>query len=106
MPEPKGIITRRKPKSAADDARSITKSLVRTQVLLQQELERVSNVSEAIKEDGKLLEKTKTHQHSMNDTVKNANSALRNLKLQQQKENLVLMASVFFFYSVASYVLW
>ena len=97
---------RKQPTSTADEARSITKSLRRTQALLAQELERVSHVSEAIDEDGKLLQKTKTHQHIMNDTAKDANAALRNLELQQRKETLVLMTAVFFFYAVAFYVLW
>ena len=101
----KGLKTK-KPSSTADEARSITKSLRRTQALLSQELERVSHVSEAIDEDGMLLQKTKTHQHVMKDTTKGANSALRNLQLQQRKENLVLMTAVFFFYAVALYVLW
>jgi hypothetical protein len=97
---------KKQPTSTADEARSITKSLRRTQALLSQELERVSHVSGAIDEDGKMLQKTKTHQHSMNDTVKGANSALRNLQLQQRKEHLILMTSVFFFFAVALYVLW
>jgi hypothetical protein len=97
---------KKQPTSTADEARSITKSLRRTQALLVQELERVSHVSDAIDEDGKLLQKTKTHQHIMNDTAKGANAALRNLQLQQRKETLVLMTSVFLFYAVALYVLW
>jgi hypothetical protein len=97
---------RSQPKSTADEARSINKSLLRTQALLQQELERVSHVSEAIDHDGQVLEKTKTHQYTMNDAVKGANAALRNLQLQQRKENLILMTSVFIFYAVAIYVLW
>ena len=91
--------------STADEARSINASLRRTQVLLQQELERVTNVTEAIDVDGKLLNQTKSHQHNMNDTVRGANAALRNLKLQQRKEFLVLMASILCFYGAAAYVL-
>jgi hypothetical protein len=97
---------RKQPSSTADEARSITKSLRRTQALLSQELNRISHVSEAIEGDGKLLEKTKTHQHTMNDTVKGANAALSNLQLQQRKEKLVLMGATFFFYAIALYVLW
>ncbi|KAI2502965.1 hypothetical protein MHU86_11470 [Fragilaria crotonensis] len=99
MSSPFKTPTKRKkqPTSTADEARSITKSLRRTQALLSQELERVSHVSEAIDEDGKLLQKTKTQQHIMNDTAKDANAALRNLQLQQRKETLVLMTAVFFF---------
>mmetsp|Transcript_33425 Transcript_33425/g.50419 ORF Transcript_33425/g.50419 Transcript_33425/m.50419 type:complete len:117 (+) Transcript_33425:242-592(+) len=97
---------RRKPSSAADDARSVTKSLFRTQALLQQELERVSHVSNAINEDGNMLSKTKSHQHEMNDTTKGANTALRNLKIQQQKEKIVLILSFAFFFATALFVLW
>ena len=93
-------------KSTADEARSIQNSLQRTQTLLQQELERVSHVSEAIDEDGKLLNQTQTHQLTMNDTVKGANAALRNLQLQKRKEFLVLSAAVLFFYTTVGYVLW
>eukprot|EP00547_Thalassionema_nitzschioides_P001629 CAMPEP_0194211828 /NCGR_PEP_ID=MMETSP0156-20130528/11262_1 /TAXON_ID=33649 /ORGANISM="Thalassionema nitzschioides, Strain L26-B" /LENGTH=107 /DNA_ID=CAMNT_0038939507 /DNA_START=172 /DNA_END=492 /DNA_ORIENTATION=- len=102
----RNVRNRRKPKSAADDARSVTKALVRTQALLQQELERVSHVSNAINEDGNVLTKTKTHQETMNDTAKGANAALRNLKIQLQKEKLVLILSFTFFFAVAFYVLW
>lgn len=98
--------SQKKKKSTADEARSITTSLRRTQTLLQQELERVSHVANALDADGQLLSQTHGHQHVMNDTVKGANAALRNLQLQQRKEFIVLMAAVAFFYAVAAYVLW
>ena len=97
---------KRRGKSTADEARSINKSLQRTQALLQQELERVSHVSEAIDADGRLLSQTQSHQQNMNDTVKGANAALRILQLQQRKESLVLSASVVFFYTTVAYVVW
>jgi uncharacterized protein YaaR (DUF327 family) len=96
----------RPPKSTADEARSITTSLRRTQALLQHELERVSHVTDAIDQDGQVLSQTKSHQRAMKDTVKGAKAALRNLQLQQRKEMLVLTASVAFFYAVVLYVVW
>mmetsp|Transcript_22616 Transcript_22616/g.37408 ORF Transcript_22616/g.37408 Transcript_22616/m.37408 type:complete len:118 (+) Transcript_22616:93-446(+) len=103
---PKTPNRRKQPTSTVDDARSIAKSLLRTRALISQELERTSHVSEAIEADGKLLDKTKIHQHTMNDTVKDANAALSNLQLQQRKERYVFIGSVSLFFAVALYVLW
>mmetsp|Transcript_22862 Transcript_22862/g.32728 ORF Transcript_22862/g.32728 Transcript_22862/m.32728 type:complete len:144 (-) Transcript_22862:87-518(-) len=97
---------KKQPSSTADEARSITKSLRRTQNLLSQELHRVAHVSEAIDADGKLLGDTKETHLVMNDTVKGANAALRNLELQKRKETLVLTGSMVFFFLVVAYVLW
>ena len=92
--------------STVDEARSITTSLKRTQTLLQMELERVSHVTDAIDHDGQLLSQTKSHQRQMTSTVKGATAALRNLQLQQRKEQIVLMTSIVFFYTVVFYVIW
>jgi hypothetical protein len=97
----------RRPQSrTADDARSITQSLQRSQKLLEHELERVSHVSQAIQEDGKLLGATKSHHVELSDQVKGANKALLQLKLQQQKERLIFLAAVIFYIIVVLYVLW
>jgi len=99
-------MTPRRPSRTAEDARSITQSLQRSQKLLQHELERVSHVSQAIQEDGKLLGATKTHHVELSDVTKSANKALMQLKLQQQKERLILLSAVAFYIVVVLYVLW
>ncbi|GKY93852.1 hypothetical protein MPSEU_000352100 [Mayamaea pseudoterrestris] len=90
--------------SIANDAASLQQSLARTQKLLSQELERVSHVASAIEQDGKVLDKTMTQHQTMN--VKQAKKALTALEREQQKEQRILMASVFFFWCVVAYVLW
>lgn len=92
--------------TTADDARSITKSLRRSQKLLQHELERVSHVSQAIQDDGRVLGATKAHHLEMVDSVKDARGALRGLQLQQQKERLILLLAVAFYALAVVYVLW
>ena len=89
-----------------DDARSIAQSLRRTQALLAQELERVSHVSEAIDQDGAVLQTTTTHQWHLKEATKDAKAALRTLQWHQQRENMVLGAAVGFFFLVASLVVW
>lgn len=90
----------------ADDARAINASLQRSQTLLKHELERVSHVSQAIQHDGQLLGATKDTHAELSDLSKSANRALRELKLQQQKERLVFMSAVVFYILVVLYVLW
>ena len=104
-----GVVSKRRPQSSsstADDARSITQSLRRTQNLLQHELERVHNVSHAIESDSNILHSTKETHLTMKDSVKGANKALSQLERQKQKERFYFLLSVVFFYTVALYVLW
>ena len=97
---------RKKPgaSSTASEAQSIQQSLQRTQNLLKNELNRVSQVATAIDEDGKLLEDTKATHQSLN--VSGAKKALTSLQRAQQQEQRVLMASVLFFFSVVFYIMW
>ena len=88
----------------ASEAAAIQESLRRTQMLLQNELERVEKVGRAIDSDGKLLEESKTDQQSLN--VSKAKSALTALQRAQRREQRVLMLSVAFFWTVVFYVLW
>ena len=90
--------------STAHEARSIQQSLQRTQNLLKNELNRVSQVASAIDEDGRMLEDTKTTHQSLN--VKGAKQALTSLQRAQQQEQQVLMASVLFFLAVVFYIMW
>ncbi|CAB9510597.1 expressed unknown protein [Seminavis robusta] len=90
--------------STASEAQSIQQSLQRTQNLLKNELDRVSQVVDVIDQDGKLLEETKDEYQSMD--VSGAANALNSLKQAQQQEQRVLMASVLFFFSVVFYIMW
>jgi hypothetical protein len=90
--------------NTASEAANIQKSLHRTQALLKNELERVSQVASAIDDDGKMLEDTMTDQQTLN--VSSAKKALTSLQRAQQREQRVLMASIVFFYGVVFYILW
>jgi hypothetical protein len=94
----------RGPSSTASEAQSIQKSLLRTQLLLKNELLRVSQVQSAIEEDGQVLQETMDHHKSLN--TKNAQKALTALERAQQQEQRVLIASVMFFFFIAFAVLW
>jgi hypothetical protein len=91
-------------RNTALEAASIQNSLSRTQTLLQNELSRVSQVASAIDEDGKVLEETMNTHHSLD--VRKAKKALTSLQRAQRREQRVLMASIFFFWSVVFYILW
>lgn len=100
---------RRKPfapssSSTASEAANIQKSLHRTQTLLKNELERVSQVATAIEDDGKVLAETMTDQQQLN--VSSAAKALTSLQRAQQREQRVLYASIILFYSAVFYILW
>ena len=90
--------------NTASEAQSIQKSLLRTQSLLKNELQRVSHVQEAIEEDGKVLQQTMDQHKSLN--TKHAQQALTGLQRAQQHEQRVLMASVAFFCFVSFNILW
>jgi hypothetical protein len=96
--------TNAKSSSTANDAATLQESLTRTQKLLQQELDRVSNVASALEQDGKILDKTMSHHQTLN--VKQAKQALTALEREQEKERRILMASIIFFWCVVAYVLW
>ena len=94
-----------KPKSTtASEAQKIQKSLLRTQQLLKNELNRVSNITNAIEEDGNILQKTMDHHKSFN--TKNAQHALTALQRAQAHEQRVLTASIVIFFCTVFYILW
>jgi hypothetical protein len=90
--------------TTASEAASIQQSLSRTQTLLQQELERVSQVSKALDDDDELLHQTKDLHSTMN--VSHAKKALSALERAQRKEQRLLAASIVFFWLVVAYILW
>jgi Sec20 len=86
------------------EAAGIQRSLERTQLLLKQELERVSHVASTIDQDGKLLDETTTLHQQMN--VKGAKKALSSLERAQQRQQRVLRCSLAFFWTVVFYIAW
>ena len=92
--------------SAAEDAKNITSSLLRTKSLLTQELDRVTSLNQTIDEDNsKLLETSSDHTFLVN-VVSGARGALRKLKSQDHRDSVVLFSSAIFFYTVVLYVVW
>jgi len=93
-------------KNAAEEAKRITSSLLRTKKLMRQELERVSEVSKVIKDDEKILKETKTEHLGLGGITKGAKGALGKLKRQDMRDVVVLWLSLSFYGIVAVYVLW
>jgi hypothetical protein len=100
------LFTKRRKKSSttASEAQSIQKSLMRTQNLLQNELQRVSHLGSAIEEDGNVLQQTMNHHKSLN--TKKAQQALTSLERAQRQEQRILLVSTLFFCLVAFFVMW
>ena len=90
--------------ATAMEAAGIQRSLERTQLLLKQELERVSHVASTIDQDGKLLDETTNLHQQMN--VKGAKKALSSLERAQQRQRRVLQCSLVFFWTVVFYISW
>ena len=94
----------KKSSSTISEAQTIQKSLLRTHGLLQNELQRVQHVTDAIEHDQKMLEETMDSHKSLN--TKQAQKALNSLQLAQRREQHVLLASMLFFVLTATYILW
>lgn len=91
-------------KATASEAVAIQKSLLRTQKLLEHELDRVSSFQSAINDDGKLLQQAMDTQKSLN--VKEAKMALTALQMEQLKERRLLRWSIVFFWCCVLYIIW
>jgi hypothetical protein len=96
--------TKKSASTTASEAQGIQKSLMRTQGLLKNELQRVSQLGNTIEEDGNVLQQT-MDDHKSIDT-RNAKKALTALERAQRQEQRALMLSVSFFFLVAFYVMW
>lgn len=96
--------TKKSASTTASEAQSIQRSLMRTQGMLKNELQRVSQLGNAIEEDEHVLRKTMEDHKSLN--TRNAQRALTALERAQRQEQRVLMLSVAFFFLVAFYVMW
>ena len=92
--------------NAAQEARDITSSLRRTKTMMQQELDRMSNVTETIDRDGKTLQQTKDEHLDMKGGIKGAKGSFARLKLKDKEDDIIFWSSVVFFYMVVLYVLW
>ena len=90
--------------NTASEAQKIQKSLLKTKHLLQNELHRVTNITNVIEEDGHILEKTMDEHKSLN--TKKAQSALTSLERAQQHEQRVLNGSILIFILTVLYILW
>ena len=73
---------------------------------MQNELQRVSDVTTTIQDDGKKIKNTKDEHLSMGDGVKGARYALVWLKLKEKEDVIIFWSAVTFFYAVTLYVLW
>ena len=90
--------------NTASEAQKIQKSLLKTKHLLQNELHRVTNITNVIEEDGHILEKTMDEHKSLN--TKKAQSALTSLERAQQHEQRVLNGSILIFILTVVYIIW
>ena len=90
--------------NTASEAQRIQKSLLKTKHLLQNELHRVTNITNVIEEDGHILEKTMDEHKSLN--TKKAQSALTSLERAQQHEQRVLNGSILIFILTVVYIIW
>ena len=90
--------------NTASEAQKIQKSLLKTKHLLQNELHRVTNITNVIEEDGHILEKTMDEHKSLN--TKKAQSALTSLERAQKHEQRVLNGSILIFILTVLYIIW
>jgi hypothetical protein len=92
--------------SATHQAQSVTKTLLRTKDMMQQELERVSTLNTTINDDGALLHDAKEEHVGMGGTMKGAKGALGKLGRQDVRDAIVLRCALVFYWIVVVYVLW
>ena len=93
-------------KNKNEETKAITSSLLRTKQMMQNELQRVSDVTNTIQDDGKKIKNTRDEHMSMGDGVKGARYALVWLKMKEKEDVIIFWSAVTFFYAVALYVLW
>ena len=93
-------------KSAAEEARSINESLLRTKQMMHSELGRMSHVKDAIQSDENALKNIQEDQMGMGGAVKGAKGALGQMSRQDREEAVVLIVSIIIFALSALYVVW
>ena len=93
-------------KSAAEEARSINESLLRTKQMMHSELGRMSHVKDAIQSDENALKNIQEDQMGMGGAVKGAKGALGQMSRQDREEAVVLTISIIIFCLSALYVVW
>jgi len=92
--------------SATHQAQSVTRALLRTKEMMQQELERVSTLNTTINDDGALLLGAKEEHIGMGGTMKGAKGALNKLGRQDVRDAIFLRCALLFYWIVVVYVLW
>ena len=89
-----------------EQSKAIQSSLIRTKQMMQSELQRVSEVTTTIQDDGKKIKSTKDQHLSMEDGVKGARYTLLWLKVKEKEDSVIFWSAVTFFYLVVLYVMW
>lgn len=90
--------------TTANQASAVQQSLLRTQHLLESELQRVAQVERAIQADEELLKRTLDTHKTLR--VAQVRQSLTSLQRAQQRERHVLAAAVSFFWCAIFYVAW
>ena len=98
--------TQPKKLNANEEAKKITESLRRTKQRMSQELHRVTEVTKVLDDDAMYLDDTKKDHSGFQDTNKGASYALRRLKMQEKRDDLIFWFSLVFYCLVAFYVIW
>jgi hypothetical protein len=93
-------------RSDEESKKAITSSLMRTKQMMQSELQRVSDVSSTIQDDGKKIQNTQDQHKSMGHGVKGAKFALVWLKVKEKEDSIIFWSAVSFFFAVVLYVVW
>ena len=102
----KSVQSKNATSTAAEDAKTIHDSLLRSKALLSQELDRVNTLNQTIDNDNKILMETNSSHLFLGNIVTGAKSALRQLKSQENRDMVLLWSSVMFFYSIVLYIVW
>ena len=92
--------------SAAEEARAINQSLLRTKSMMHSELGRLSHASETIQSDENALKTIKEDQMGLDGAVKGSKGALGQMSRQDREDMIVLSFAIAFFVLSALYVVW
>mmetsp|Transcript_7607 Transcript_7607/g.10142 ORF Transcript_7607/g.10142 Transcript_7607/m.10142 type:complete len:224 (-) Transcript_7607:86-757(-) len=95
----------RRPTTVIKEAQSITSSLQRTKVMMAQEVQRVTDVSQVLAEDGLSLHETLQEHTVISGNVKAARKKLNKYQQRQKMDRLIMYISTGFFLCVVLYVI-
>jgi len=74
--------------------------------MMSQELDRVTQLSTTIDDDGALLSDARDEHAGMGGTMKGANKVMGRLSRQDVRDAFILRCAVVFYWGVVAYVLW